>query len=390
MNVNQVYALVNNINKQMYGADAVDVQDAKGLIALGNTVMSGTVDAFFKVLIDRIGKVIVRKLDLELEFPKLMLNDYEWGCAIQKITVDPFEATENSTWEISNVGFTPTLLEGQDPVIHATYFTDAITWEIKKRFPSEETLFTAFSSPQAFGAFAEAVTQAWIDSMTISVNNTARLAINNFIAEKIKNANGVINIADMYNAIAATPVTSAKDALANKDFLAYSTKIIRTYLKYIAMPNTNYNVDGRVRATQRDNLHFFALTEWIASLDLMQAGTWHTEYTDIYNYQEVGYWQGNKDSGGINDLDTLSAIQITPSSEKGELSPTDVKQSGIIAVMADRQAIFTGINKRRSSTFYDPIDDYTIMKSEATIQYCNDLSENGLVFIAEPTPNPGP
>lgn len=388
MNVNQIYSLVNDINKQMYGADSVDVHDLSGLISMGNNVMSNGVDSFFKALVDRIGKVIVRKLDLELEFPKLMLNDYEWGAAIQKITVDPFEATENSTWKISDVGFTPTLLEGQNPSIHVTYFTDAVTWEIRKRFPSEETLFTAFSSPQAFGAFAEAVTQAWIDSMTISVNNMARTAINNFIAEKIKAGNGVINIADMYNDIATNPVTSAANALANKDFLAYSTKIIRTYLKYIAMPNTNYNVDGRVRATQRDNLHFFALTEWIASLDLMQAGTWHTEYTDIYNYQEVGYWQGNKDASAINDLDTVSAIKVTPSSEKGELSPTDVSQSGIIAVMADRQAIFTGIDKRRASSFYNPIDDYTIMKSEATIQYCNDLSENGLVFIAEPTPAP--
>lgn len=151
------------------------------------------------------------------------------------------------------------------------------------------------------------------------------------------------------------------------------------------MPNVKYNVDGRVRATQRDNLHFFALTEWIASLDLMQAGTWHTEYTDIYNYQEVGYWMGNADASNVNDPDTVSTINVIPSSEAGSGTPTAVNQTGIIAIMADRQAIFTGINKRRSSSFYNPIDDYTVTKMEATIQYCNDLSENGLVFIAKPS-----
>lgn len=385
MTINQIYSLLNDINHTMYGDTAVAVKDLSGVIAMGNSVMSGSVDAFFGVLIDRIGKVIVRNLDLELEFPKLMMNEFEWGCAIQKLTVDPYDAGNNSTWDISDPSFTPTLLDGAAPTIHQNFFTDADTWEIRRKFPNS-ILFTAFQSAESFGAFVEAVTAAMIDSMTLSINNMSRTAINNFAAEKIKNANGVINIADLYNSFAATQVTSFKNAMANKDFLAYSTKIIRTYLKYLSMPNVKYNVDGRVRATQRDNLHFFALTEWIASLDLMQAGTWHTEYTDIYNFQEVGYWMGNADASNVNDPDTVSTINVIPSSEAGSGTPTAVNQTGIIAIMADRQAIFTGINKRRSSSFYNPIDDYTVTKMEATIQYCNDLSENGLVFIAEPTP----
>lgn len=392
MVVNQVYSLLTDINHQMFGDTALKVNDLQGVISMGKTVMSGSTDAFWNTLIDRIGKVIVRRLDAELQFPNLMRNEFEWGCAIQKLTVDVFDPIENSDWTISSPGFTPTLLDGADGTVYQTFFTGATTWAIQRRFP-ENILFTAFTSAEAFGAFAEAVTAAFIDSMTLSVNNMARTAINNFMAEKIKASNGVINIADLYNATSpATPVVHASDALLNKDFLRFSTNIIRKYMKYLSVPNVNYNVAGRLRATQRDNLNFFCLTEYIASLEsFLDSDTWHTEFVDIGEggFNEVPYWQANLDSNGdVNEVDCVSSIKVTPSSEEGQLSPTDVEQSGIIALMVDRQAIFTGIDKRRSAAFYNPIDDYTVTKLSATVQYANDTSENGLLFIIEPTPGP--
>lgn len=392
MVVNQVYSLLTDINHQMFGDTALQVNDLQGVISMGKTVMSGSTDAFWNTLIDRIGKVIVRRLDAELQFPNLMRNEFEWGCAIQKLSVDVFDPIENSDWNISSPGFTPTLLDGADGTVYQTFFTGATTWAIQRRFP-ENILFTAFTSAEAFGAFAEAVTAAFIDSMTLSVNNMARTAINNFMAEKIKASNGVINIADLYNATSpATPVVHASDALLNKDFLRFSTNIIRKYMKYLSVPNVNYNVAGRLRATQRDNLNFFCLTEYIASLEsFLDSDTWHTEFVDIGEggFNEVPYWQANLDSNGdVNEVDCVSSIKVTPSSEEGQVTPTDVEQSGIIALMVDRQAIFTGIDKRRSAAFYNPIDDYTVTKLSATIQYANDTSENGLLFIIEPTPGP--
>lgn len=392
MVVNQVYSLLTDINHQMFGDTALQVNDLSGVISMGKTVMSGSTDAFWNTLIDRIGKVIVRKLDAELQFPNLMRNEFEWGCAIQKITVDVFDPIENSDWNISQPGFTPTLFDGDTGTIYQTFFTDSVTWAIQRKFP-QNILFTAFTSAEAFGAFAEAVAAAFMDSMTLCINNMARTAINNFMAEKIKAGNGVINIADLYNATSpATPVVHASDALLNKDFLRFSTNVIRKYMKYLSVPNVNYNIAGRLRATQRDNLNFFCLTEYIASLEsFLDSDTWHTEFVDIGEggFTEVPYWQANLDSNAdVNEVDCVSAIKVTPSSEAGQLSPTDVEQSGIIALMADRQAIFTGIDKRRAAANYDNIDDFTVTKMSATIQYANDTSENGLVFLIEPTPGP--
>ena len=194
----------------------------------------------------------------------------------------------------------------------------------------------------------------------------------------------------MYNtAYSSSPVTDCEEAMRTPEFLRYATNVIRKYFKYLSMPNVNYNVAGLVRATQRDNLHFLANTTFIAGLEsFLYADSFRQEYLDLNNFTEVAYWQGNLDTDNtsVNLPGDVTAINVIPSSEKGQLSPTAVSQSGIIAVLADRQAIGVGLNKRRSAAFNNVMDDYTTVKMSATIQYYNDLSESGIIFIAEPTP----
>lgn len=391
MEVNQVYSLLNDINQQMWGEDALAVKDLSGIISMGNAVLSSStnVDKFFSTLVDRIGKVIIRRLDLELDFPKLMMNEFEWGCVLQKITIDPFGAKANTDWQVSDPGFTPSLLEIYPPSIHQMLFTDAVTFEMRKSLPNS-ILATAFTGAGEMANFMTAVTAAMVDSMTLSLNNLSRTCVNNFIAEKIKNSNGIVNIADMYNtAYSSSPVTNCEEAMRTPEFLRYATNVIRKYFKYLSMPNVNYNVAGLVRATQRDNMHFLANTTFVAGLEsYLYADTFHEEMVNLKNYTEVAYWQGNLDSDNtsINLPADVTAIEVIPSSEKGQLSPQSISQSGIIAVMADRQAMGIGLNKRRSAAFNNVMDDITTVKMSATQQLFNDLSENGVIFIAEPTP----
>lgn len=388
MNVNQVYSLLNDINQQMWGEDALAVNDLSGIISMGKTVLSSSqmTDKFLNTLVDRIGKVIIRRLDMELDFPKLMMNEFEFGAVLQKITIDPFGAIENSDWNVGDPNFTPTLLDIYPPTVHQTFFTDAVTWENRKSLPNN-IMSTAFLGAGEMANFFTSVTAAMVDSMTLSINNMARTSINNFIAEKIKAQNGIINVADLYNAAySSTPVSDVEEALRTPAFLRYASNIIRRYFKYISMPNVNYNVPGRVRATQRDNAHFLANTLFTAGLEtFLESDTYHKELVSLKGYTEVAWWQANKGASDIDQPEDVTSINVIPSSEAGQQTPTAVSQSGIIAVLADRQAIGVGLNKRRSAAFNNVMDDVTTVKMSATIQYYNDLSENGIIFIAEPS-----
>ena len=382
MKINQIYSVLNDINHQMYGDTAQQVTDLSGLISMGDTIANTAgYDKFLNILVDRIGKTVIRKLDLSLDFPGLYMDSFSFGALLQKITVDPVDASNNSSWDVGQVGFTPTLLDINKPSVSVKYFDGADTASFLMTIPFN-LMDSAFDSEAGVTSFFDAIITAMKDSVIISINNMSRTAVNNFIAEKVKNTNGVINLLTGYNAIVPTPITAA-DAMYDPGFLRYASGEIKKFLKYLSQPSVLYNVDGKVRATQRDNMHILALTEFAVSSQVnLQADTYWKDLLALPGYTEVAYWQGNHDTlNGDNTFTTNSTINVIPSSEEGSLSPTAVTQSGVLMVLADRQAIAVGINKRRSATFTNPIDAYTNMKEEFTTQWIIDLGENGLVFI---------
>ena len=397
MKVNQIYSLLNDINAQMFGADAINVNDLSGIISMGKSIVGdGTqTDKFMNKLVDRIGKTIIRTLDLEVDYPTLYMNSYDFGCILQKITISPIESVENSSWNIGDDNFTPTMLDIHKFDCFVTYFTDTNTWSFRATIPDEPMLSTAFTNETTMGSFITGIMSAMTDSVTRAVNNMSRTAINNFIAEKIKANNGVINLLTGYNDLVGVGNTiTANEALYNKDFLRYAVNEIRQYIKYISQESVLYNVgDGSggdvLRATARDNLHVLALTRWVSAVESnLESDTFHNEMVSMPLYTEVPYWQANKGSTTMNDFVTNSSIKVIPSSEKDSDKPSNVEQSGIICVLADRQAIAVGLNKRKTATFYNSIDSYTNIKEEATMQFINDLSENGIVFIVADAVNP--
>lgn len=387
MKVEQIYSLLNDINAQMFGEDAVDVHDLRGIISMGETIIGNenNSDLFLGKLVDRIGKTVVRTLDLELDFPALFMNEFEFGCILQKITVNPYEAIRSSEFDIGSDNFTPTLLDVHKPSIVVNYFKGSDTWAFRTTIPDD--LFTsAFTSEAMMGQFIDAIVNALSDSMTLAINNMSRTAINNLIAEKIKGNNGVINLLAGYNSTQQTPLTVAQ-AIRDKEFYRYASNEIRKYIKYLGEASVLYNMgDNILRRTARDNMHVLMLTDFVAGFEsYLSSDTFHNDLLGMPLFNEVAYWQGNKGANASNDFATNSTINVIPSSEAGKESPTEVTQSGVVCVLADRQAVAVGLNKRKSGSFYNSIDYYTNLKSSAQIQYINDTSENCVCFVVAET-----
>ena len=91
MKVTQIYSLLNSINKQMWGQEAQSVKDLSGVISMGKNVLSteNNTDLFLNKLVDRIGKTVIRTLDLQLEFPSLYMNEFEGLVQSQKDNCKP-------------------------------------------------------------------------------------------------------------------------------------------------------------------------------------------------------------------------------------------------------------------------------------------------------------
>jgi hypothetical protein len=386
MKVNQIYALINAINKDMWGTTATTVKDLSGLISLGKSleIDETSTDSFLNKLVDRIGKTVIRTLDLELDFPNLFMNSFEFGAILSKITVNPFDAIANSDWQIGEEGFKPTFADIHKPSVTVKYFKDSTTWSYVVTVP-ESIFFTAFTNESMMNNFIDAIMKALSDSMIMSINNMSRMAIANFVAEKVKARNGVVNLLALYNETIETPIT-ADDAKYNKDFMKFAGMVIRNYIGYMEEPSTMYNVDGTLRVTKRDNMHVLMLRDFASAYTTMySADTFNEELTRLPMYTEVNHWQGANGGSGTPTYENNSKIVVIPSSEDGKENPTTITVNGLVCVLADRQSIAVGINKRRVGKFVNNIDDYVNTKTSATISWINDLSENGIVFIVADT-----
>lgn len=392
MNINQIYGLINDVNEQLWGVDAVDTHDLSGLIALGKQFSGDLVgaDKFLNKLVDRIGKTVIRTLDVELDFPSLYRDSFDFGAMLQKITVNPMSSIQTSEWLVGNNDFTPTfanVVKHND--IHVTYFTDADTFKFMTTIP-DDLFFTAFTSEEMMSNFIDAIIGAMSDSVIMSVNNFSRTSVNNFMAEKIIAGNGVINLLEGYNALVGVGNTlTADEAMHSKEFARYASQEIRKYVKYLSQPSALYNIGGAdgapiIRATQRDNMHVMFLTDLVCLFDSYLLSDSYRDLYDIPNFTEVAYWQGNDSASGMNKFSVNSSIDIIPSSQKSVTTVSDryaVQQSGIVALLADRQAIAIGINKRRASSFRNDIDAYTNYATSITQQMINDLSESAILFV---------
>lgn len=388
MKVNQIYSLLNDINHQMFGEDAVQVKDLSGIISMGKSVMQSTdnMDLFLGKLVDRIGKTVIRTLDLELDFPGLYMDSYEFGAVLQKITVNPFDAIQASEYQVGENGFEPTLLDIHKADIVVTYFENSTAWKFQRTIPG--TLFeTAFTNEGTMGQFIDAIINAMTDSMTLAINNMSRTAVNNLIAEKILAGHNVINLVDEYNAaygLTGDNALSAAECLVTKEFYRFSSTVIRKYIKYLSQPSVLYNEGNNIlRATARDNMHIMFLSDLAAGFDAYLLSDSFKDVYELPYYNEVPYWQGNSDGSTINSFATNSSINIVPSSQESVETAGNryaINQSGIVAVLADRQAVAVGLNKRRAGSFYNSIDDYSNISSTAMIQWLNDTSENCVVI----------
>lgn len=383
MKVNQIYTLINSVAKQMWGETAITVTDLTGVISMGKSVLSSTTDRdlFLNTLVDRIGKTVIRTLDLELEFPNLMVNDFEWGAIIQKINIQPPLSKVNKSVQISENGFTPNQFDVDTIDVSQTFFTDSDTWEFDYTIP-DKLLNSAFTSESALASFISAITSAVSDSMTMALNNMSYLAIDNFIAEKIKANNGVVNLLAMYNTQFPNATLTQANCITSPEFCRYASMIMNNYIKYMAKPSKLYNTGGMVRATARNNMHVLISSDFASSMgSYLESDTYWNDYVKLPNYKEYVCLQG---TGNVspNWIDNTT-IKIIPSSS--ESGATAIEQSGIIGVFFDRQAVATGYTDMYSGTDRNNRNRYTNFTYSCVKQYINDLSENGCIFLVEDT-----
>lgn len=377
--VNQIFNIVNDTAKQTFGEKAITVVDTSTLVALGIEVLKSdeNTENFTNTLVDRIGRTVFSTRAYTTDNVEGMVREpFEYGCILQKIYVDLPDAKENNSWEIGKENYTPTFAPVIKPKLNQKLFNKQTTWEIDVTIP--DFMFrTAFTSATEMAVLIDAIFTAMENTMQIALENNKNLTRANFIASKLHSNKscGAINLLHLYNTL--TNQTLTVDAcMRDLGFLKWSTQQINLWASRLSKMSTLFNDEGYKRFTPKSDLIVNVLQDYDSAINsYLQSDTYHNEMTKITSsYSTVPYWQGSGVNYAFADTSKIS-VKIN--------AENTITESGIIAVMYDRNAMGVTITERRGATQRNNKDEYTDYFNKATYGYFNDLSENGIVFYVK-------
>lgn len=382
MEVKQIYDLMNDVTDEILGKTDLIQEDLTNIVDVGKEILDNTdVDNYVKTLVDHIGKVVFVNRPYSGAVPSVLMDGWEWGSVLEKITADLPEATENETWELEDgQSYDPNIF--YKPSVSAKFFNKRVTFEVPVSI-TDRQVKSSFSNATQLNGFLSMIYNAVDKSMTIKIDSLIMRTINNMIGETIYDDYGAnslsassgikaINLLYLYNQRFGTELT-ADECKEDDDFIRFATLQMGLIEDRLARDSVHFNIGGKDRFTSKDKLHVVLLSDFKKASDVyLQSSTYHNEFVKLPNAETVPYWQATGDTYSFSDV---SSINIKTASNHV------VNTSGILGVMFDRDALgVCNLNKRTTSN-YNPKAEFTNNWFKFDAGYFNDMNENFVVFF---------
>ena len=383
MQVNQIYEIINDVTKEVLGEKSITVaEDLSNIVDIGKEILNGTdIDNYVKSLVDHIGRVIFVNRKYSGGAPSVLMDGWEFGSILEKITADLPEATENESWELENgTSYDPNIF--YQPKVSAKFFNNKVTFEIPMSF-TEKQVKSSFSSREQLNGFVSMLYNAIDRSMTIKVDSLIMRTINNFIGETLhaeypsndytaKSTVKAVNLLYLYNMEKGTNLTADK-CLTDTEFIKYSSYMMKLYVSRLGKASTLFNIGKKDRFTPKDMLHIVLLDNFASASDVyLQSDTFHNELTEFPNHETVPFWQGSGENYSFTDVST---IDIKTSGNN------TIKATGILGVMFDRESLGVTNLDRRVTSQYNAKAEFFNNWFKFDAGYFNDMNENFVVFF---------
>lgn len=373
MKIAQIYNLVNQATDEMLGESVVLAEDLSNIVDVGKAVTNGdNLDAYVKKLVNHIGKVVFVNRVYSGGVPSVLMDSWEFGSILEKVSADLPGASESDTWS---------LVDGQDyspnkfyqPSVSVKFFNSRTTFEIPMSF-TEKQVKQSFSNAEQMNGFLSMLVTAVENSMTVKLDALIMRTINHMTAEILGGATpGIqaVNLLEAYNTAEGTTLTAAA-AMADADFIRYATLQIGLYSDRMSRISTLFNQGGKERFTPTDLQHIVLLSDFSkAASTYLLSDTFNKEMVALPQHETVPYWQG---SGTDYGFDSVSKINVKTNSGK------EVEQAGIIGVIFDRDALGVSNLDRRVTTNYNARAEFYTNFYKFDAGFYNDLDENFVVF----------
>lgn len=382
MEVKQIYDIMNAVTGEILGDTALVQEDLSNIVDVGVAIFNASaIDNYVRSLVNHIGRVIFVNRPYSGNVPSVLMDGWEYGSVLEKITAELPEATENESWELTDgQSYDPNIF--YKPTVSAKFFNKRVTFEIPMSF-TERQVKESFSNAVQLNGFLSMLYNAVDKSMTVKVDALVMRTINNMIGETINAEYGAaslsskstvkaVNLLYLYNQRYSKSLTAA-NALTDPDFIRFASFEMGVMTSRLSKISNLFNIGGKDRFTPSDMLHVVMLADFKKAASVfLQSDTFHDSMVALPNSEEVPYWQGSGQGYGFSDI---TALNIKTA------SGATVEAGGILAVMFDRDSLGVTNLDRRVTTNYNPKGEFFNNWYKFDAGYFNDTNENFVVFF---------
>lgn len=375
MTVNQIYTFVNAAVKASIGETAVLAEDLSNVVDVGTAIFNqNAVDNYVKKLVDRIGRTIVVNRTYTGRAPSVLMDAWEFGSVLQKITITLPQATKNDTWDLTpGTDYSPNVFN--PPTVSVKYYNGKTTFQVEMSI-TDIQLRESFNNGEQLNAFVSGIYTAIQNELTLSNDRLIMSTMGEGIGEAFAQANAprAVNLLKLYNTAKGTTLTAAK-AITDPDFIRFASYQIGLYSDRMANMSVLFNGGEQAKFTPKELQHIVLLSDFGRAADVyLQSDTFHNEFTRLPNAELVPYWQG---SGTAYDFNSVSSVNVKTA------AGDTVNKSGILGIIFDRDALGVANFEQRVNSKYNPDADFTNFWYKQDAQYFYDSNENFVVFYIE-------
>ena len=387
MEVKQIYTLMNSVSKEVLGKTDLVQEDLTGIVDMGTEVFNqNAIDNYVKSLVNHIGKVVFVNRPYSGKVPSVLMDAWEFGSVMEKISADIPQAEENESWKLTDgTEYKQDIFH--KPTVTAKFFNSKVTFEVPVSI-TERQVKESFSSAAQLNGFLSMIYNAVDKSMTIKTDALIMRTINNMIAETLdadKAAFGgatvnyssastvrCVNLLKLYNTAKGAKLTAAT-AILDPEFIRFAAYQMGLYADRLGSISTLFNVGGKERFTPKDALHTVLLSDFAkAAQAYLYADTYHNEQVLLPKAETVPSWQATgKDYAFAN----VSKIDVKSASGK------NISIGGVLGVMFDRDALGVTNSDKRVTTNYNAKAEFFNNYYKFDAAYFNDTNENFVVFF---------
>ena len=390
MTVKQIYTLINGVSDEVLGRTDLVQEDLTGVVDMGTEVFNqNAVDNYVKSLVNHIGKVVFVNRPYTGKVPSVLMDGWEFGSVLEKISADVPNATENKSWDLTD-GETYSQDVFYKPKVSAKFFNSRVTFEVPVSI-TEKQVKESFSNAEQLNGFISMIYSAVEKSMTIKTDALIMRTINNMVAATLdadkegfggtsskepdyKTASTVrcVNLLKLYNDAKGQTLTADK-AITDPEFIRFASYQMGLYADRLQSISTLFNVGGKERFTPKDALHTVLLSDFAKAANAYLYGdTYNKNEVLLPTAETVSSWQGSGKSYKFADV---SAINVKNS------TGANVSITGVIGVMFDRESLGVCNLDRRVTTTYNAKAEFFNNYYKFDCGYFNDTNENFVVFF---------